>query len=125
MDLIDRSKAVRELHEVYDDMQYERVYEDGETLANEVENILASLPQENQWIPCSERLPKENKDDLHNFLFSDVVMVTVYDIERDKVMGVNCDMTIDGKWQGYQSCDGTEVIAWQPLPEPYKESEKE
>lgn len=77
------------------------------------------------WIPCNERLPKENKDDLHNFSFSDLVMVTVYDIERDLVMGVNCDMTIDGKWQGYQSCDGTEVIAWQPLPKPYKAESEE
>lgn len=123
MDLIDRSKAVRELHEVYDDMQYKLTYENGETLANEVENILASLPQENQWIPVSERLPEERE--VKGISMSDVVMVTVYDIERDKVMGVNCDMTIDGKWQGYQSCDGSEVIAWQPLPEPYKESEVE
>lgn len=120
MDLIDRSKAVRELHEVYDDMQYERVYEDGETLANEVENILASLPQENQWIPCSERLPNREEYLKTNGIF------IVTDGNRSYAEWFD---KYESKGFGEPTMNGFRidrcVVAWQPLPEPYKESEKE
>lgn len=83
----------------------------------------------NGWIPCSERLPKE-----HDSIFaeckgtnkwneamfekiSDDVNVTVkYENGTVKTMTTH---TIDGKWK-IDSIVKCEVIAWQPLPQPYK-----
>ena len=69
---------------------------------------IESLQTENEWIPCSERLPKVGQDVLF----------------------------CDGEWtgEGYMREDGDwfqfrwsafwrkeEVIAWMPLPKPYRE----
>ena len=126
MDLISRKVAQTRLKEIC--KKYSIMYDDTNenkynTCATEFGHAFDDLPSQNQWIPCNERLPEER--DVKGALMSEVVMVTVYDIERDKVMGVNCDMTINGEWFGYQNCDGTEVIAWQPLPEPYKAESEE
>ena len=57
------------------------------------------------WIPVSERLPEENKD----------VWVTYNNGHTSN------DFIQDGKWFWEDREDGIEVIAWRPLPEPYKE----
>lgn len=72
------------------------------------------------WIPCSERLPKEKQE----------VYVTVYFIEGDTGRAYGY-MDGFGRWHLYSTVEGTlnsgyEVIAWMPLPEPYRdESEVE
>lgn len=55
-----------------------------------------------KWIPCSERLPKDNQEVL---IFADG--------------NIEIDTYYDGE---FEACCfyGNEVIAWQPLPEPYK-----
>ena len=66
------------------------------------------------WIPCSERLPEEFK----GVIITAIAMNGAYYTEI-------------GKWNGNQwfhgasntRIDMAEVIAWQPLPEPYKEGE--
>lgn len=66
------------------------------------------------WIPVSERLPQKHKD---------VIATTKY----DGFMGMYGTWLktafIDdyGEWNG--ECIGDKVIAWKPLPEPYKEGE--
>ena len=62
------------------------------------ESILA-LPSAQQWIPCSERLPDTNGD----------YLVT------GRQGAVNKRGYEDGYWYGNWS-----VIAWMPLPKPYK-----
>lgn len=63
------------------------------------------------WIPCSERLPEENK---RYITTSDVCgdgEIETFDLYFD-----------DGVWFVDKGCEaflGT-VIAWQPLPEPYQ-----
>ena len=60
------------------------------------------------WIPCSERLPKENQK----------VLVTLDSSTGKKY--VRTDQIIAGEWWQYVD---KYVTAWKPLPQPYKESE--
>lgn len=75
----------------------------------------------NGWIPCSERLPEEPKT---NPLFEgknvELYLVTTGygSCEEDKVYPFRAF------WNGVNFTDGwhiLDVIAWQPLPEPYKQ----
>lgn len=84
-----------------------------------------------EWIPCSERLPEEHDsmfkkykgtDKWDNAMFcaiSNKVLVTLM-FENGKT-ATDVSHTTDGKW----SCEknfgfNTKVVAWMPLPEPYK-----
>ena len=85
------------------------------------------------WIPCSEEMPAEHDstfaifkgtDKWKNAMFektSDVVNVTVIDEYGNEA--ITHAHTIDGKWK----CDllrinkSYQIIAWKPLPEPFKE----
>lgn len=75
-----------------------------------------------QWIPVSERLPKPQ--DLHEISLEDC---TEYLIQRRYcVMNIAKYIKIYGKaffcTHGFEVND---VIAWQPLPEPYQNDEQE
>ena len=74
----------------------------------QVIKMLKSLPSvtpKARWIPCSERLPEREGWYLTSL--------------GDKTYGgADVDMYCKG-WVKY----GTHVLAWMPLPEPYKESE--
>lgn len=56
-----------------------------------------------KWIPVSERLPEVNQK----------VLVSTRDLEVD----IMCDCCYRSDYFEYPN-----VLAWQPLPEPYKES---
>ena len=63
------------------------------------------------WIPVSERLPEVGENGL-----SEWVLVTTKGIDKTVTM---YDRICHGEW--LTPCfDGEEVLAWQPLPEPYK-----
>ena len=99
-----------------------------------IEQLLADLEQdekENGWIPVSERLPEDERECL-------VTLEKVYGTP-EKLYGIASYLKFDdaGYWNenkyGYLEWDkysdghgGTKmykVIAWMPLPEPYKEDE--
>ena len=72
----------------------------------------------NGWIPCSERLPEIDGNT------SDIVLVC--GSNGFQYMAFWCD---DLKWR-FCECGmaknhilWTEIVAWQPLPEPFKESD--
>lgn len=76
-------------------------------------DILKRLPSaqpEQQWIPCSERLPE---------LDDEVLVTDDYDCIR------HCIFCKRGEtWRGfvtYEEGMTIDAIAWQPLPSPYRE----
>ena len=73
---------------------------------------IKALEQRPKWIPCAERLPETN----------DIYLVSMhsYGLPTRDIDGYI--QQTDKKWEVY----GNKVIAWMPLPEPYKaESEDE
>ena len=75
-------------------------------------NALPSIEAAQKWIPIEEQLPENG--------FDDVVLVSIgYDVEFGR-----CNS--NGEWQIWSNsewiqCD--KVLAWMPLPEPYKGGE--
>ena len=108
-----------------------------DTLANmfisDVIKEIKRLPAEhnNGWIPCSERMPEEKvmehpvfdpsacRTVVETQMISDTMNVTVRN-KHDQTVFVSDDCTTNGKWFNFDG-EYYEVIAWQPLPEPYRE----
>lgn len=61
-----------------------------------------------KWIPCSERMPKNYK------------YVLVCGLNRTIGIWMHCNNNLWKNTEGYH-CMDYEIIAWMPLPEPYKE----
>jgi hypothetical protein len=81
---------------------------------------IKSLPPAQQWIPCSESLPEDDTLVLVNYIDHrpDAMDIWIGWHEMENVW------YIDGEEHSRER--GNEVIAWMPLPEPYKkESEDE
>ena len=77
----------------------ETVYEYIKKLCDDIK----TLPSAQQWIPCSERLPDQNGKYLV--------------VGRQKAINI---LKFDGgRWYGKWG-----VVAWKPLPEPYKGDEE-
>ena len=94
-----------------------------------------------KWIPVSERLPEVNEqpyyDDGHEILYeSDPVLVYAIDRNfstKERLFGIGMILEDRGDekstyWDGCLYPDGEispyhpeDVIAWMPLPEPYRE----
>jgi hypothetical protein len=68
----------------------------------------ANRPQE--WIPCSERLPSEDEQDPELG-----VIVTL----GNGYSGLQYDWYHDGHWYDWNGF----VVAWMPLPKPYKKKD--
>lgn len=103
-----------------------------------VEEIIRShmddIP-DNNWIPVEERLPEEHDsifarfkgtDKWNKAMFekiSDVVNATIE--YEDGSRKTTTSYTLDGVWkiEKEQRIVKQKVIAWQPLPEPYKGGE--
>lgn len=76
-----------------------------------------------EWIPCSERLPELHKQDLDSegeyFMISDPVIVT--DGENISVSQYEIDDVENNGWLNNGSIeDDSAIIAWMPLPDPYR-----
>ena len=114
--MIDEKKLIEELSR---NSIFEKVIVGEET----VYDIIDRLPKVGEWIPCSERLPVPYED----LQRSNPVIVT-YLSWHDNIPISDSVAFYDHQlkcWKWYESYDSVnvDVIAWMPLPEPYKEGE--
>ena len=85
-------------------------------VADLVDDLIEIVKQEaekynNGWIPCSEKLPELRKDVLVTVKYTGSMGMHGYWIKTGH-------MEAENDWWG--DCAGGEVIAWQPLPQPYQ-----
>ena len=81
------------------------------------------------WIPCSERLPEEELEKAKKERGSNAVFPVLATINKKHVVTGEKYTTVNRAFYGcyndknfYNSCcDKLDVIAWQPLPEPFME----
>lgn len=66
--------------------------------------------KETQWIPCSEKMPEDNTDVIVCFYSGTVTEMRYWG---------------NGIFQGIYEHTAKTIVAWMPLPEPYKEVEDE
>ena len=92
----------------------------GRSTGEIMSDILNLPPVENKdgWIPVTERLPEKNRAVL---IYVDTGITKTYCLAywNDRVKGWE-------EWIGYRMLEtemGYKVLAWQPLPEPYKKGE--
>lgn len=114
-------------------------WEDSDIRTAEVRATLKALPSadavQGEWIPCSERLP----DDLAevNVTWVNHDPEPYYDFVKDKPASASA-VFYKGKWFWYSSVcadilaeygkndtdevdNAIEILAWMPLPKPYRE----
>lgn len=105
--------------EYYADRLYDIAYQNGCEQGKK-------YAEQDKWIPCSVRLPKEKDAGILKKLGtdkrSDYVLATVK-ARGDRMTVVAC--TYDGKWDWNMkyAFPDYKVIAWRPLPAPYQEDE--
>ena len=99
---------------------------------SEIEKIIDSAPtiEVPTWIPCSERLPEDSGDYLVRP--SDNTLDDYSEFEEIMIMPYDVDCEAFGWWTSYfdpislgfvdSEFTDYEVIAWMPLPKPYKAS---
>ena len=112
------------------DIAIEQLNEIGCQFGQKMDEVKKKL-EASQWIPCSERLPEERESifkkakgtdkwdpEMFESISDDVNVTVEFEDGTRKTM---TSYTTDGKW----SCEKEyrikmKVIAWCPLPEPYK-----
>lgn len=78
-------------------------------LMADIKHLPSVTPQQTSWIPCSERLPER-----------DVNVLTYHRNVSFDYQYVSWIDDYSGKWAGFIGNLSDEVLAWMPLPEPYK-----
>lgn len=117
MDLISRQAAIEAIgqNKKIDTKEYTDGYIDGRYDAiNAIKELPPSAQTEQRWIPCSERLPE---------LDVPIVFTTAIGT-LDVGFRIDAD-TMNQFYSETGKCRrvNDDVIAWQPLPEPYKAEE--
>lgn len=79
---------------------------------NKAIDIVKRLEKEynNGWIPCNERLPEKSGEYLTYVDYADETFIAIDEIDCDGII------------KEWNCTPNYHVIAWQPLPKPYKET---
>lgn len=108
-DLISRQAAIDGIHDAWINGAY----------YTETINTLKRLPSAQQWIPCSERLPNPNE-----FNGNVIKYYLVQNVFGDMLV-CNWNGTDWGIIYSNEFEMPEDVVAWMPLPEPYKGKDHE
>ncbi len=109
-DLIRREDAIKAVRE-YANLHTFNSYHQGMLKAVSIIEDIPSADRPQEWIPCSERMPSEKGEYLVSY-------IPCYwdEIRGDVKVGVD---TFRGK-SAWAKKKFQRVIAWMPLPEPWK-----
>lgn len=95
-----------------------------EGAADAIDSLCAEL-KETKWIPCRDHLPEDPKTPL---TIDELDKMVEYGILQECIVmihGAEKSTTLyyagSGEWYDPVTEEFYEVIAWQPLPEPYKQ----
>lgn len=116
-------KELRKLSEAYTACGHKNVGDKLKQAADTIESLSAKL-EEPKWIPCSDRLPKEppqilTTEELECMVEDGILqecIVTMYGAKKSTMLYY----AGNGEWYDPVTEEFYDVIAWQPLPEPYK-----
>ena len=75
----------------------------------EVNMVINGMPSAQQWIPCSERLPEEDTYVLATTAWGEITMA-------EKLSDIAWFI-----YEGTANAKSGDIVAWMPLPEPYRE----
>ncbi len=121
-ELICRLKTKKESVELVN-LDYAEGLKDAYEIAIEIVNQLAEEHNDG-WIPCSEKLPENDDDVLCWYEYR--IMQGTHEGEMNRKCEIGYYNKYFKRWGGEVSCGrDCKVIAWRPLPEPYKEDEEE
>ena len=110
---LDTQKSIGALSE----LAYETGVQDGLIKANAL-NALKSLNNaDERWIPCSERLPKQENEEQRRGVYLTTNAYGYVGVSKYEFCG---DFGFVG-WGDNRPSD-IRIVAWMPLPEPYKEN---
>lgn len=110
------NKAFEMILERLEEYKYKHRGSEGHyiTITNDLKEIVQEVAEEYNggWIPCSERLPQEKYG-----------VVLICDENGEVETGRYSEFS--NRWYIGDMCaiGGSKVIAWQPLPQAYKEGE--
>lgn len=131
-DLISRQAAIKYLMtnmNWHDEDGYESDDDYKRECITELINGVPSAQPEPRWIPCSERLPEE--DGLYLVTSREKATAEEFGFDLDDVEVRKMRFNEDG-WripkhipEWINGVVHTTVLAWMPLPEPYKEDDHE
>lgn len=139
------NKYQKALNAISDTLTYYMIRKDLNLLPsdNEIYDAMATLRKfvdkadSFEWIPVSKKLPDEHDSIFAKLCETDVVNDMLWRTRSKEVLvtieyengarTVKSSHTTDGKWwiEKETTLSKFKVIAWMPMPEPYKENENE